>query len=86
MITLTLRHLKPGQSARVVRVHGQGSARAQGDLRRRIMEMGLTPGVGVRVLKVAPLGDPIELRVRGYTLSLRRADAALVEVTLGRDA
>jgi len=70
----TLQHLKPGQRARVTRVHGEGP------LRWRIMEMGLTPGAEVRVGKVAPLGDPMEIRVRGYSLSLRRADAALVEV------
>jgi len=62
----------------VVRVHGEGPPR--GGLRRRIMEMGLTPGVLVRVRKIAPLGDPMEIHVRGYSLSLRRADAALVEV------
>lgn len=71
---LSLRHLKPGESARVVRVHGEGP------LRWRIMELGLTPGVRVSVRKIAPLGDPMEIRVRGYSLSLRRADAALVEV------
>jgi len=74
IIMPTLRHLKPGQSARVVWVRGEGP------LRQRIMEMGLTPGVKVWVRKLAPLGDPMEIRVRGYSLSLRRADAALVEV------
>jgi len=70
----TLRQLKPGQSARVVRVHGQGA------LRLRVMEMGLTPGILIWVRKIAPLGDPIEILVRDCALSLRKADAALVEV------
>jgi len=73
----TLKTLKPGMEARVVRVHGRGA------LRRRIMEMGLTPGALVRVRKIAPLGDPLEILVRGYALSLRRADAALVEIAAG---
>jgi len=70
----TLKNLKPNIGARVVRVHGQGA------LRLRIMELGLTPGTPVRVRKIAPLGDPIEICVRGYSLSLRKADAALVEI------
>jgi len=70
----TLKTLKPGVDARVVRVHGEGP------LRRRIMEMGLTPGTPIRVRKIAPLGDPVEILVRGYALSLRKADAALVEI------
>ena len=70
----TLKTLKPGVDARVVCVHGGGA------LRRRIMEMGLTPGAAVLVRKIAPLGDPIEILVRGYALSLRKADAALVEI------
>ena len=70
----TLKNLKPGQSARVVRVHGEGA------LRLRVMELGLTPGTPVRVLKIAPLGDPIQIRVRGCALSLRKADAALIEI------
>jgi len=70
----TLKTLRPGQPARVVRVHGQGA------LRLRIMELGLTPGTPVRVRKIAPLGDPIQIDARGYALSLRKADAALVEV------
>jgi len=70
----TLGSLRPGHSARVVRVHGEGP------LQRRIMEMGLTRGVEVQVVKAAPLGDPIEIAVRGYAFSLRRAHAALVEV------
>ena len=70
----TLKNLKPGQCGRVVRVHGQGA------LRLRVMEMGLTPGVSVLVRKIAPLGDPIEILVRDSALSLRKADAALVEI------
>ena len=70
----TLRNLRPGQNARVVRVHGERA------LRRRIKEMGLTPGTLLLLRKAAPLGDPLEISVRGYTLSLRRADAALVEL------
>jgi ferrous iron transport protein A len=70
----TLKTLRPGVDARVARVHGEGA------LRLRIMEMGLTPGTTVRVCKIAPLGDPLELLVRGCALSLRKADAALVEI------
>jgi len=76
----TLKTLKPGMEARVVRVHGEGA------LQRRIMEMGLTPGALVRVRKIAPLGDPVEIQVRGYALSLRKADAALVEITADAEA
>lgn len=70
----TLNEIKAGESARVVRLGGDGA------VRRRIMDMGLTKGVEVRVRKVAPLGDPIELTVRGYELSIRRDEAARVEV------
>ena len=70
----TLRDVKIGAHAKVVRVHGEGA------LRRRIMDMGLTKGVDVYVCKVAPLGDPIEITVRGYELSLRRADAEMIEI------
>ena len=70
----TLRDVKVGATATVVRVHGEGA------LRRRIMDMGVTKGVTVKVVKVAPLGDPMELSVRGYQLSLRKADAAMIEV------
>lgn len=70
----TLRDLKIGQSARVVKLHGEGA------VKRRIMDMGLTRGVEVSVRKVAPLGDPIEVTVRGYELSLRKADAEMIEV------
>jgi len=72
----TLKTLRPGMDARIICVHGQGA------LRRRIMEMGLTPGTRIRVRKIAPLGDPVEILVRGYALSLRRADAAMVEIAV----
>jgi len=75
----TLKDLKPGMGARVICIHGQGA------LRRRVMEMGLTPGTPIRARKIAPLGDPIEILVRGYALSLRKADAALVEVEPASD-
>ena len=70
----TLDELKVGQSAAVVKLHGEGP------VRRRIMDMGITKGVEIYVRKMAPLGDPMELCVRGYELSLRKADAAMVEV------
>ena len=70
----TLKDLKVGESAKVVRLHGQGA------VRRRIMDMGITRGTVVRVRKVAPLGDPFELTVRGYELSLRKADAQMIEI------
>ena len=70
----TLRDLKKGESAKVVKLHGEGA------VRRRIMDMGITKGVEVYVRKVAPLGDPIELTVRGYELSVRKADAQMIEV------
>lgn len=70
----TLKELKEGQTATVVRLHGEGP------VRRRIMDMGLTKGTQVYLRKVAPLGDPLELTVRGYELSIRKADAAMVEV------
>ena len=70
----TLKDLKVGESAKVVRVHGQGA------VRRRIMDMGITKGTTVKVRKVAPLGDPFELTVRGYELSIRKADAQMIEV------
>ena len=70
----TLKEVKIGQTARVVKLHGEGA------LRRRIMDMGITRGVEIFVRKVAPLGDPIEIAVRGYELSLRKADAEMVEV------
>lgn len=70
----TLREVKKGQTARVVRLTGEGP------VRRRIMDMGITKGVEVYVRKVAPLGDPVEVTVRGYELSLRKADAQMIEV------
>ena len=69
-----LRQVKVGQTVKVVKLHGEGA------VKRRIMDMGLTRGVEVSVRKVAPLGDPIELTVRGYELSLRKADAEMIEV------
>lgn len=71
---MTLKEVKCGQTVTVRRVNGEGA------VRRRIMDMGLTRGVEVLVRKVAPLGDPVELNVRGYELSLRRGDAEMVEV------
>ena len=70
----TLQNVAVGESARVVKLHGEGA------VKRRIMDMGLTRGVEVLVRKVAPLGDPVEVTVRGYELSLRKADAAMIEV------
>lgn len=70
----TLCDLKPGQNGRVISVRGDEA------LRHRLMELGLTPGVHVTLFKTAPLGDPIEILLRGYSLSLRRAQAALVEI------
>ena len=70
----TLKDAKIGKTVRVVKLHGEGP------LKRRIMDMGLTKGVEVFVRKVAPFGDPIEIRLRGYELSLRKADAQMVEV------
>ena len=71
----TLKDVKVGESAVVSKLAGTGA------LKRRIMDMGLTKGTGVYVRKVAPLGDPIEITVRGYELSIRKDEAALVEVT-----
>ena len=70
----TLKDVRVGQTAAVRRVHGEGP------VRRRIMDMGITKGVDVYIRKTAPLGDPVEVTVRGYELSLRRADAEMVEV------
>lgn len=70
----TLRDVKIGETVKVVKLHGEGA------VKRRIMDMGLTKGVEVYVRKVAPLGDPVEITVRGYELSLRKADAQMVEV------
>ena len=70
----TLRDVKPGQTVTIVKLHGEGA------VKRRIMDMGLTKGTEVYVRKVAPLGDPLELTVRGYELSVRKGDAELIEV------
>lgn len=70
----TLKESKIGDTVRVVKLHGEGA------VKRRIMDMGLTKGVNVQVRKVAPLGDPIEVTVRGYELSIRKADAKMIEV------
>ncbi len=70
----TLREAKIGSTVKVIKLHGEGP------VRRRIMDMGLTKGVTVYVRKVAPLGDPVEIMVRGYELSLRKDDAAMVEI------
>ena len=70
----TLREAKIGDTVRVVKLHGEGA------VKRRIMDMGLTKGVDVQIRKVAPLGDPIEVTVRGYELSIRKADAEMIEV------
>ena len=73
-IMKTLRETAVGATAKVKKLHGEGA------IKRRIMDMGLTKGTEVFVRKVAPLGDPIEIKVRGYELSLRKADAELIEV------
>ena len=70
----TLKEVKIGQTVKVVKLHGEGA------VKHRIMDMGITKGVDVFVRKVAPLGDPIEVTVRGYELSLRKADAEMIEV------
>lgn len=70
----TLREMKVGETAAVVRLHGEGP------VRRRIMDMGVTKGAEVTIRKVAPLGDPIEVTVRGYELSIRKGDAEMIEV------
>ena len=69
-----LRNVPVGSTAKVVKIHGEGA------VKRRIMDMGITKGVEICVRKVAPLGDPIEITVRGYELSLRKADAESIEV------
>lgn len=70
----TLREVKIGSSVKIKKLHGEGA------VKRRIMDMGLTKGTEVFIRKVAPLGDPIEITVRGYELSLRKADAEMIEV------
>lgn len=71
---LTLRDVKIGETVTVVKLHGEGA------IKRRIMDMGIAKGVVIKVVKVAPLGDPLEINVRGYELSLRKDDADLIEV------
>jgi ferrous iron transport protein A len=73
----TLDRLDPGYRSRVIGI------RASGSLRKRMLAMGMVPGAEVEVIQTAPLGDPVEYRVKGYCLSLRRAEARLVEVTVG---
>lgn len=70
----TLREAKIGETVKVVKLHGEGA------VKRRIMDMGITKGVEIYIRKVAPLGDPVEVTVRGYELSLRKADAEMVEI------
>ncbi len=70
----TLKAANVGDTVKVVKLHGEGA------VKRRIMDMGLTKGVSVQIRKVAPLGDPIEVTVRGYELSIRKADAEMIEV------
>ena len=70
----TLREAKVGDTVKVVRLHGEGA------VKRRIMDMGVTKGVQMYIRKVAPLGDPIEVTLRGYELSLRKADAGMIEI------
>ena len=71
---MTLREIKVGKTVKVVKLCGEGP------LKRRIMDMGITKGVEIYVRKLAPLGDPIEIRVRGYELTLRKVDAEMIEV------
>ena len=73
----TLKQTKIGDTVSVVRLHGEGA------VKRRIMDMGITKGAQIHVKKVAPLGDPIQVNVRGYELSLRKADAEMIEVERG---
>ncbi len=70
----TLRQAAIGSTVKVVKLHGEGA------VKRRIMDMGITKGVEIKLRKVAPLGDPVEITVRGYELSLRKADAEMIEV------
>ena len=70
----TLGNISIGKSGKVKKLHGEGA------IKRRIMDMGITKGVEIQVRKVAPLGDPIEITVRGYELSLRKADAEMIEI------
>jgi len=70
----TMKEMAVGQTVRVVKLHGEGA------VKRRIMDMGITKGVEVTLRKVAPLGDPMEMTVRGYELSLRKEDAEMIEI------
>lgn len=70
----TLKNVKVGETVKVKRLNGEGA------VKRRIMDMGITKGVDIHVRKVAPLGDPVEITVRGYELSLRKADAEMIEI------
>lgn len=70
----SLKEVKVGETVKVVKLHGEGA------VKRRIMDMGLTKGTEVHVRKVAPLGDPVEVTVRGYELSIRKADAEMIEI------
>lgn len=70
----TLKEIKSGNTVRVIKLYGEGP------VKRRIMDMGITKGIDIYVKKVAPLGDPVEVTVRGYELSLRKADAEMIEV------
>ncbi|MBO4330958.1 MAG: ferrous iron transport protein A [Oscillospiraceae bacterium] len=76
----TLREAKVGETVKVVKLHGAGA------VKRRIMDMGITRGIEVYIRKVAPLGDPVEVNVRGYELSLRKADAEMVEIEVETEA
>lgn len=73
---ITLKDLKPGQEGTVI------SIGERGPMRRRIMDMGVTPGISIKVVKVAPLGDPIEVNIRGYELSLRKSEAENIQIQL----
>ena len=77
---MNLREVRVGQTAKVIKVHGEGP------VRRRIMDMGITKGQVIHVIRVAPLGDPMEITVRNYELSVRKADAEMIEVELVEEA
>ena len=77
---MTLREVQVGQAAKVVKLNGTGP------VKRRIMDMGITKGQVLRVIRVAPLGDPMEITVRNYELSVRKADAEMIEVELVKEA
>lgn len=77
---MTLREVKVGQTAKVVKLNGTGP------VKRRIMDMGITKGQVIHVIRVAPLGDPMEITVRNYELSVRKADAEMIEVELVEEA